>query len=113
MQSANVTFSSASGHRIAGTIDFPDSPPKAYAIFAHCFAGHRHTPGAARVSKQLTSFGIACLRFDFPGLGQSEGDFAETSFSENIADFPAAPPKECPINNWGALYSAASHAAAA
>ena len=90
MQSANVTFSSAAGHRIAGTIDFPDSPPKAYAIFAHCFAGHRHTPGAARVSKQLTEFGIACLRFDFPGLGQSEGDFADTSFSDNVADIQAA-----------------------
>src|SRR5690625_3412251 len=90
MQSANVTFSSAAGHRIAGTIDFPDSPPKAYAIFAHCFAGHRHTPGAARESKQLTRIGIACLRFDLPGLGQSGGDFAEPSLSENIADIQAA-----------------------
>src|SRR5690625_4533177 len=90
MQSAHVTCSSAAAHRIAGTIDFPDSPPKAYAIFAHCFAGHRHAPGAARVSKQLTGFGIACLRFDFPGLGQSEGDFADTSFSDNVADIQAA-----------------------
>ena len=75
---------------MAGTIDFPDSPPRAFAIFAHCFAGSRHTPGAARVCKRLTSFGIACLRFDFPGLGQSEGDFADTSFSQNIADIGAA-----------------------
>lgn len=90
MQSVNVTFPSSTGINIAGTIDFPDSPPKAYAIFAHCFAGHRHTPGAARVCKQLTNFGIAALRFDFPGLGQSEGKFAETSFSENVADLKAA-----------------------
>ena len=75
---------------MAGTIDFPDSPPQAYAIFAHCFAGSRHTPGAARVSKQLTNFGIATLRFDFPGLGQSEGDFAQTCFSQNVADIQAA-----------------------
>ena len=47
---------------MAGTIDFPDSPPIAYAIFAHCFAGSRHTPGAARTAKQLTEFGIATLR---------------------------------------------------
>lgn len=90
MHSVNVTFPSSTGLNIAGTIDFPDSPPKAYALFAHCFAGHRHTPGAARVSKQLTDFGIACLRFDFPGLGQSEGEFADTSFSENVADIRAA-----------------------
>ena len=90
MHSVNVTFPSSTGLNIAGTIDFPDSPPKAYALFAHCFAGHRHTPGAARVSKRLTDFGIACLRFDFPGLGQSEGEFADTSFSENVADIRAA-----------------------
>ena len=90
MHSVNVTFPSATGIKLAGTIDFPDSPPKAFAVFAHCFAGHRHTPGAARVSKQLTSFGIATLRFDFPGLGQSEGEFAESSFSGNVADIQAA-----------------------
>ena len=75
---------------MAGTIDFPDSPPRAYAIFAHCFAGSRHTPGAARTAKRLTQHGIATLRFDFPGLGQSEGEFADTSFSQNVADIKAA-----------------------
>lgn len=90
MQSVNVTLPSSTGTTMAGTIDFPDSPPQAYAIFAHCFAGSRHTPGAARVSKQLTNFGIATLRFDFPGLGQSEGDFAQTCFSQNVADIQAA-----------------------
>ena len=75
---------------MAGTIDFPDSPPKAFALFAHCFAGSRHTPGAARTSKRLTEFGIATLRFDFPGLGQSAGNFAETSFSQNVRDISAA-----------------------
>lgn len=75
---------------MAGTIDFPDAPPRAFAIFAHCFAGSRHTPGAARTSKQLTAFGIATLRFDFPGLGQSKGEFADTTFNQNVDDIRAA-----------------------
>ena len=90
MQSVNVSLPSSTGTAMAGTIDFPDSHPQAFAIFAHCFAGSRHTPGAARVSKQLTNFGIATLRFDFPGLGQSEGEFADTCFSQNVADIQAA-----------------------
>lgn len=90
MQSVNVKLPSSTGTAMAGTIDFPDSPPRAFAIFAHCFAGSRHTPGAARTSKQLTTYGIATLRFDFPGLGQSEGEFADQSFSQNVDDIVAA-----------------------
>lgn len=90
MHSINVTVPSSRGTAMAGTIDFPDTEPKAFAVFAHCFAGSRHTPGAARVSKRLTNFGIATLRFDFPGLGQSEGAFADTTFSQNVADIQAA-----------------------
>ena len=90
MQSVNVKLPSSTGTMMAGTIDFPDSAPQAFAIFAHCFAGSRHTPGAARVSKRLTNFGVATLRFDFPGLGQSEGNFAETNFSQNVSDIQAA-----------------------
>ncbi|APT92560.1 alpha/beta hydrolase [Corynebacterium phocae] len=90
MQSVNVSVPSSTGSKMAGTIDFPDTTPTAFAIFAHCFAGSRHTPGAARTSKQLTHHGIATLRFDFPGLGQSEGSFAKTSFSQNVSDIKAA-----------------------
>lgn len=90
MQSVNVTVPSSTGLDMAGTIDFPSAPPRAFAVFAHCFAGSRHTPGASRVSKRLTDHGIATLRFDFPGLGQSEGDFADTSFSQNVEDLKAA-----------------------
>ena len=61
---------------MAGTIDLPDTPPIAYAIFAHCFTCSRFVPAASRVCKTLAEHGIACLRFDFPGLGQSEGEFA-------------------------------------
>ncbi len=75
---------------MTGTIDFPDTPPKAYAMFAHCFTGSRFTPAAARVCKTLAEYGIASLRFDFPGLGQSEGEFAETSFSSNVEDIKSA-----------------------
>lgn len=89
MQSVNVKLPSSRGTEMAGTIDFPDSPPIAYAIFAHCFAGSRHTPGAARTAKQLTEFGIATLRFDFPGLGQSAGEFGDTTFSQNVEDIHA------------------------
>ena len=90
MLSLNVKVPSSKGHMMAGTIDRPDGPAQAYAIFAHCFAGSRHTPGASRISKRLTEHGIATLRFDFPGLGQSEGEFQNTSFSENVDDIVAA-----------------------
>ncbi|GAB3943574.1 bifunctional alpha/beta hydrolase/OsmC family protein [Corynebacterium tapiri] len=90
MQSVNVSLPSSTGVKLAATIDFPSTRPKAFAIFAHCFAGSRHTPGASRVSKRLTDYGIATLRFDFPGLGQSEGKFQDTSFSQNVADIKAA-----------------------
>ncbi|AER69047.1 alpha/beta fold hydrolase [Corynebacterium pseudotuberculosis] len=90
MHSVSVKVPSSRGYQMAGTIDFPDAPPAAFALFAHCFTGSRFTPAAARVSKTLADLGIACLRFDFPGLGQSEGNFAETCFSENVEDIRAA-----------------------
>lgn len=89
MLSLNLKVPSSTGAMMAATLDRPDAPAQAYAIFAHCFAGSRHTPGASRISKRLTEHGIATLRFDFPGLGQSEGNFAETSFSQNVDDIVA------------------------
>ncbi|AZA11376.1 bifunctional alpha/beta hydrolase/OsmC family protein [Corynebacterium gerontici] len=93
MHSQSVKVPSSKGYQLAATIDFPDSKPQAFAIFAHCFTGSRFTPAASRVSKTLADLGIACLRFDFPGLGQSEGNFHETSFSENVEDIKA-------VNDW-------------
>ncbi|WP_047263475.1 bifunctional alpha/beta hydrolase/OsmC family protein [Corynebacterium mustelae] len=90
MHSISVKLPSSNGYMMAGTLDMPDTPPFTYAMFAHCFTGSRFTPAAARVSKTLAETGIACLRFDFPGLGQSEGDFHKTSFSENVNDIIAA-----------------------
>lgn len=75
---------------MAGTLDLPDTPPIAYAVFAHCFTCSRFVPAASRVCKTLAEHGIACLRFDFPGLGQSEGDFADTTFTTNVDDLIAA-----------------------
>ena len=89
MQSLNVKVPSSTGTMLAATIDRPDAPAQAYAIFAHCFAGSRHTPAASRISKRLTEHGIATLRFDFPGLGQSEGEFKDTSFTQNVDDIVA------------------------
>ncbi len=75
---------------MAGTLDLPDTPPVAFAIFAHCFTCSRFVPAASRVCKTLAEHGIACLRFDFPGLGQSEGKFSDTTFSTNVDDIIAA-----------------------
>ncbi|WP_290279754.1 bifunctional alpha/beta hydrolase/OsmC family protein [Corynebacterium faecale] len=90
MHSVSVKVPSSEGLMMAATLDLPATTPVAYAMFAHCFTGSRFTPGAARVSKSLAEAGIACLRFDFPGLGQSEGDFSETTFSSNVRDIAAA-----------------------
>lgn len=90
VHSISVSVPSSKGYLMAGTIDMPDTEPTAFAMFAHCFTGSRFTPAAARTSKQLAEMGIACLRFDFPGLGQSEGKFEDTCFSENVRDIIAA-----------------------
>lgn len=90
MHSINVKLASSKGHTMAGTIDMPDGEPRAYAMFAHCFTGSRFTPAASRVCKTLAEHGIAALRFDFPGLGQSTGEFGDTCFSENVNDILAA-----------------------
>ena len=64
--------------------------PRAYALFAHCFTCSKDTQAATFISEALTDAGIAVLRFDFTGLGGSEGDFANTTFSSNVADLVAA-----------------------
>lgn len=90
MHSQKVSFPSPQGFIIAATLDLPDGKPRGFALFSHCFAGSRFTPAAARVCKTLAELGIAALRFDYPGLGQSGGDFADTTFHTNTADLLAA-----------------------
>lgn len=81
-----VSFASADGHQLAGILDRPEGKARAYAIFAHCFTCSKHNAAAVRISQGLTKQAIAVLRFDFTGLGSSQGDFSDTTFSSNIQD---------------------------
>lgn len=88
--SEKVTFQGANGDALAARLDMPSTPPRAYALFAHCFTCSKDIFAASRISDSLTSHGIAVLRFDFTGLGASEGEFANTNFSSNVGDLVAA-----------------------
>lgn len=89
-RSEKVEFIGAHGHVLAARLDLPDGEPVAYALFAHCFTCSKDVFAAARISSGLAERGIAVLRFDFTGLGASAGEFANTSFSSNVADLEAA-----------------------
>ncbi len=90
MPTTKATFPGAQGQILAGRLDLPEGPPKAYALFAHCFTCSKDIFAASRVSTALTEQGIAVLRFDFTGLGSSEGEFANSNFSSNVGDLAAA-----------------------
>jgi putative redox protein len=80
----------ASGDRLGAQLDLPlEGRPRAYAIFAHCFTCTKNIKAAAHISRSLTRQRIAVLRFDFTGLGESEGDFTETTFTSNVSDLVA------------------------
>ena len=85
-----ITFPSAHGHQLAARIETPDETPRAYALFAHCFTCSKDIAAASRIARALRAQGIAVVRFDFTGLGNSEGDFANTNFSSNVQDLVAA-----------------------
>lgn len=90
MNSRLIRFPGATGALLAARLDLPAAEPGAYALFAHCFTCSKDSLAAARVSAALTEQGFGVLRFDFTGLGGSEGDFADTNFSSNVADLVAA-----------------------
>ena len=91
MNSRRVTFRNAQNLSLAARLDLPqDETPVAYALFAHCFTCTKNIKAAANIAKALNREKIAVLRFDFTGLGQSEGDFADTNFTTNVADLVAA-----------------------
>src|SRR5688500_2570155 len=90
MTSKTINFASAGGHTLAVRLEMPAGKPRAYALFAHCFTCSKDSKGAAYVSQALAARGIATLRFDFTGLGQSGGDFAGSTFSANIDDIVRA-----------------------
>jgi len=90
MPSERFEFPNARGEKLAATLDRPVGEPSAYALFAHCFTCGKDVLAAKRIAEGLTARGIAVLRFDFTGLGASEGEFANTHFSSNVADLVAA-----------------------
>lgn len=83
-------FTGEGGLQLAAALDTPDGPIKAYALFAHCFTCGKDVLAAKRIAVALATRGIATLRFDFTGLGSSEGDFANSTFSSNVADLVRA-----------------------
>ncbi len=85
-RSEKFTFEGEDGQRLAARLDLPDGPPRATALFAHCFTCTKDIFAAARIAERLAERGIAVLRFDFTGLGHSQGEFANTNFSSNVAD---------------------------
>jgi uncharacterized OsmC-like protein/fermentation-respiration switch protein FrsA (DUF1100 family) len=90
LSSRPVTFPGAFGTTLAARLDAPAGAPLACAVFAHCFTCSKESKAAATISTALSERGFAVLRFDFTGLGGSEGDFANTNFSSNVDDLVAA-----------------------
>ena len=90
MPTERFQFTGADGHQLAAALDTPDGEIIAYALFAHCFTCGKDVLAAKRIAVALAAKGIAVLRFDFTGLGSSEGDFANSTFSSNVADLVRA-----------------------
>lgn len=90
MRTEKFEFPGHSGEMLAARLDAPEGVPRAYALFAHCFTCTKDIYAASRIARALTEVGIAVVRFDFTGLGHSEGEFANTNFSSNVDDLVAA-----------------------
>jgi uncharacterized OsmC-like protein/alpha-beta hydrolase superfamily lysophospholipase len=90
MPAERFDFLNSRGERLSALLDRPVERPRAYALFAHCFTCGKDVHAARRIAAGLTALGIAVLRFDFTGLGSSEGEFANTTFSSNVEDLVAA-----------------------
>ncbi|MGB8039797.1 MAG: bifunctional alpha/beta hydrolase/OsmC family protein [Pseudolabrys sp.] len=90
MRTERLEFANEKGEKLAALVDLPLGKPVAFALFAHCFTCGKDNVSAKRISERLAMCGIGVLRFDFTGLGMSEGDFADTHFSSNVDDLVAA-----------------------
>lgn len=90
MKSEKISFPGALGHELTARFDRPDGGIRACALFAHCFTCSKDLKAVTRIARALVERGIAVLRFDFTGLGESHGDFAETDFTSNLDDLRAA-----------------------
>ena len=89
-ETRKTEFSSTQGQKLSAALELPAGPPRAFALFAHCFSCSKDIKAAREIARALRSEGFGVLRFDFTGLGGSEGDFANTNFSSNIDDLVSA-----------------------
>ena len=89
-ETRKTEFHGAAGDKLAAALELPAGAPRAFALFAHCFTCSKDIKAAREIARALRAQGIAVLRFDFTGLGGSEGDFANTNFSSNVDDLVAA-----------------------
>ncbi|MGC0371968.1 MAG: hypothetical protein DGJ47_000671 [Rickettsiaceae bacterium] len=87
--SNKLQFTGSLGHKLMARLDSPENP-KAYVLFAHYFTGNKDITALSRISKALNNAGMALFRFDYTGLGGSQGDFSDTNFSSNVGDLIAA-----------------------
>ena len=90
MQSSEFDFTGEGGHRLKGRLDLPDGDAVAHILFAHCFTCSKNSLAAVRIASALTSEGYGVLRFDFTGIGESEGDLSDSAFSGSVSDLLAA-----------------------
>lgn len=90
MPTERISFEGHNGQKLAARFDLPDGDHLATALFAHCFTCSKDIPAARRIAARLSAMGIAVLRFDFTGLGHSEGEFENTNFTSNVEDLLAA-----------------------
>jgi uncharacterized OsmC-like protein/esterase/lipase len=91
MKTSKITFKNHDGYNLTALLELPaDRKPGSFALFAHCFTCNKNFSAVRNISRSLTAAGFGVLRFDFTGLGESEGDFADTNFSSNIQDIKAA-----------------------
>jgi uncharacterized OsmC-like protein/pimeloyl-ACP methyl ester carboxylesterase len=90
MPNERFQFTGVGGQQLAASLDLPEREPLAYALFAHCFTCGKDGLAARHIATALAAKGIAVLRFDFTGIGSSEGDFANSTFSSNVADLVRA-----------------------
>ena len=90
MRSEPFDFTGEAGQRLSGRLDLPDGEVVAHILFAHCFTCGKNSLAAVRIAKALTAEGFGVLRFDFTGLGDSEGDLSDSGFSGSVSDLVAA-----------------------
>lgn len=91
MPSKKIEFTNLNGYKLTAKLELPlTKNPEAYVVFAHAFTGSKNLSATRHISRSLTLHGLAVLRFDFTGLGESEGEFADTNFTSNVEDILAA-----------------------